>query len=607
MIQYAIYLAAGLIFTALDCIFIRHKASIFKWITSFFFYTIFINFSTIGILILYLHKPNSLASKLYQTSFALKYVVLACIVGIILLVIQAILSRRLQFEYQAPKRAWTDSITNFIILLFTVIGLLAIFFADWFIDFFGNITPEQFLFNLNSPIKGTSDDMTGAMIKGPILKAVFYSLPILFLIAFNRFNFQWATVENIKMFIKRSTIRFCLLIVATAVLISGLYYGSNKLKLREVYQAYNQDLKYIENNYVTDSKAQLKFPEKKRNLIHIYLESMENSYASKDLGGYMDENLIPNLTKLSDEGVHFSNTDKSLGGPQQIYGSGWSVAGMVNMGMGIPLKIPMNGNSYGKSGYFLPGAVGIGDILHKEGYNQTIMFGADADFGGLTTYFTTHGHYKIFDVKYARKQKLIPKDYNVWWGFEDDKLYKFAKDEITRLSKEGKPFNFTMETADTHFQDGYLSKNAPTPHKNQYANVISYSDEEAVKFIKWIQAKPFYDNTTIVITGDHRSMDKKFFKDFNPKYNRTVFNLILNPAVKPNKTTDRQYAPLDFYPTTLSAMGVEIKGHRLGLGTDLFSKEPTLIERDGFKKFDKELSIRSNYYDKEFVSEKQAK
>ena len=52
----------------------------------------------------------------------------------------------------------------------------------------------------------------------------------------------------------------------------------------------------------------------------------------------MDENLIPNLTKLSNEGVHFSNTDKPFGGPQQIYGSGWSVAGMVNMGMGIPLK-----------------------------------------------------------------------------------------------------------------------------------------------------------------------------------------------------------------------------------------------------------------------------
>lgn len=606
MIQLVIYLAIGILFTVLDCLFIRRKVSIFKWIASFFFYFIFINASVIGILILFLHKPNTLLPKMYNTSFALKYIILACILGTILMLIQAVLNRRLQFEHQAPKRAWSDAVINVVIVLFTVIGLLAVFFADWFIDFFGNITPEQFLFNLNSPIKGTSDDMTKAMLNGPILKAIFYSLPLLFLVAFNRFNVQWLTTQGAKTFLRRIVIRFSLLIIATAVLISGLYYGSNKLRLPEVYRAYNQDSKYIQDNYVTSDAAHLKFPKQKRNLIHIYLESMENSYASKALGGYMDENLIPNLTKLSNEGVHFSNTDKPFGGPQQIYGSGWSVAGMVNMGMGIPLKIPMNGNSYGKSGYFLPGAVGIGDILHKEGYNQTIMFGADADFGGLTTYFTTHGHYKIFDVKYARQQKLIPKDYNVWWGFEDDKLYGFAKDEITRLSKAGKPFNFTMETADTHFPDGYLSKNAPTPHKSHYANAISYSDEEAVKFIKWIQAQPFYDNTTIVVTGDHRSMDKKFFKHFDPKYNRTVFNLILNPAVKPHQTKHRQYAPLDFYPTTLSALGVEIKGHRLGLGTDLFSKEKTLIERDGFKKFDSELSIRSNYYDKEFVSEKQS-
>ncbi|MEG2253838.1 MAG: LTA synthase family protein, partial [Vagococcus sp.] len=90
---------------------------------------------------------------------------------------------------------------------------------------------------------------------------------------------------------------------------------------------------------------------------------------------------MPDLQKLYDEGISFSDNDK-MGGPEQTYGSSWSVASMVNMSMGLPLKVPMNGNSYGKSGYFLPGAVSIGDVLHDEGYNQTIMFGADADFGG---------------------------------------------------------------------------------------------------------------------------------------------------------------------------------------------------------------------------------
>ncbi|MEG1301798.1 MAG: sulfatase-like hydrolase/transferase, partial [Erysipelotrichaceae bacterium] len=255
----------------------------------------------------------------------------------------------------------------------------------------------------------------------------------------------------------------------------------------------------------------------------------------------MEINLMPELTELTKEGISFSNNDK-FGGPHTTYGSEWSVASMINMGAGIPLKIPMGRNSYGKSGSFLPGAITMGDILESQGYNQTIMFGADADFGGLTTYFNTHGKFNIFDHKAAIKKGLIPKDYNVWWGFEDDKLYDYAKNEITRLYKEDKPFNFTMETADTHFPDGYLSEKAEKKHSSQYANVISYSTKETVEFIKWIQQQPFYENTTIVITGDHPSMDKKFFKNFDPNYERTIFNLTLNSTVSSKNTKNRDYA-----------------------------------------------------------------
>ena len=37
----------------------------------------------------------------------------------------------------------------------------------------------------------------------------------------------------------------------------------------------------------------MSFPSKKRNLIHIYLESIENTYLSEELGGYMNYNLMP--------------------------------------------------------------------------------------------------------------------------------------------------------------------------------------------------------------------------------------------------------------------------------------------------------------------------
>ena len=50
------------------------------------------------------------------------------------------------------------------------------------------------------------------------------------------------------------------------------------------------------------------------------------------------------------------------------------------------------------------------------------------------------------------------------------------------------------------------------------------------------------------------------------------------------------------FPTTLASIGVEIEGERLGIGTNMFSGEKTLVESDGFDKVNEELANRSNFY-----------
>ena len=178
--------------------------------------------------------------------------------------------------------------------------------------------------------------------------------------------------------------KFISIILAAAIFAGGITFGIEELQLKELYYAYTVKSDIIDKNYVDPETTTLVFPEKKRNLIHIYLESMENSYASKDLGGYMDANLIPELTELSKEGISFSDRGEGqLGGPIQATGSQWSVASMVCMGTGLPMKVPMRRNGYGAKDNFLPGAYTLGDILKAQGYEQTVMFGASAVFGGL--------------------------------------------------------------------------------------------------------------------------------------------------------------------------------------------------------------------------------
>ena len=487
------------------------------------------------------------------------------------------------------------------------VGYLCLFISLWGKTEFGDMSIDQLIINLVSPVSGANDTDFVSALEGPVLLTILAtSVTVLLFVVLRRILAQKQVLPKSRalLFLRRHFAG----IASAVILLGGLSYGIYAYHLTDVIHAYLSKSTIIDDNYVDPRDVNIQFPEKKRNLIHIYLESMENSYMSKDLGGFMDENLIPELTQLATEGYSFSHLDQGFGGPQSAVGTTWSVASMVNMTTGLPMKTPTEPNAYGSADNFLPGACTLGDLLAQQGYEQTVMFGADSDFGGLTYYYRSHGDFKIMDYKYAKQNGLIPKNYQVWWGFEDDKLFSFAKEEITRLSQTGKPFHFAMETADTHRPDGYLSPHAPTPHENQYANVLSYNSAQVYEFVRWIQQQPFYDNTTVVIIGDHLSMETNFFEfyDFDEDYHRSQYNVILNPAPSvPQKRDEmmfnRIYANFDMFPTILSSMGVTIEGSRLGIGTDLFSGEKTLFEEYGFEYANEELGKMSVLYNREIL------
>lgn len=566
-----------------------------------------INLISIGLLKYVFKYQHFLITDAYGTASFVKFFFLALIVGAVLLFISAFINRYFTFESETPKKkAGAKFIKVFSVILFTL-GALFYFGTVWGKGAYGDVSADQLLINLISPAGGAEDNVYIEGIEGPVFN-IMLATSVFCLFVFSNFKIKYSLKQKTAIIFNDLVHRIISLVLALAVFIGGAVYGYQEFNLKQLYYAYFTDSDFIEINYADPRETKITFPEQKRNIIHIYLESMENSYLSKDLGGYMEMNLMPELTELSYEGVTFSDTSNRFGGPLTATGTQWSVASMVNMTTGLPMKVPAEPNAYGTADSFLPGAYTFGEILRDAGYEQTVMIGSDANFGGLTYFFTNHGEYKIMDYRYAIKNGLIPEDYKVWWGFEDDKLYEFAKEEITRLYETGKPFNFTMETADTHRPGGYLSENAPTPYDDHYANAIAYSSEQTVEFVKWIQQQPFYENTTIVLIGDHLSMDTDFFEDFDSNYKRTQFNLILNAApevadTKSDRFVNRQYANFDMFPTILASMGVEIKGDRLGIGTNLFSDKDTIFEEYGTDKVNMELEKKSDFYNEKILED----
>ena len=349
------------------------------------------------------------------------------------------------------------------------------------------------------------------------------------------------------------------------------------------------------------------FPDEKRNLVYIFLESMEATYASKDAGGGMDFNCIPELTKLAEENTNFSNSDK-LGGGYPLYGGTWTMAGIFSQTSGIPIKnaelVDDVNALLASQSVFSSQAKNLDDILEEAGYNQCFMIGSDATFGGRRTYYHSHanGKTEIYDYYASINNGQIPEDYYVWWGHEDQILFSNAQQKLTELAAKEEPFHFAMLTVDTHCEDGYVCEQCQSEFgDNQYANVMACSSRQLDAFIKWMQEQSFYENTTIILCGDHLTMDSDFCNEVCEDYNRSVYNVFINLPegldCSFEKTHNREFSTLDMFPTTLAAIGAKIKGNRLALGVNLFSDEPTLIEQYGQNEVNQELMKKSSFYD----------
>lgn len=494
-----------------------------------------------------------------------------------------------------------------------IVATLLLFFAnilfvvaDYVDTEFANMDFGTIMFHLKVPLEGTNVNS----FQDIIMKCIVVGLVSSGIALFTALKFK--SDEVIALHIGRRTLRFpidfwsryyvlgvvviCILsLVLNAHVVGADTYIMNQMSSSD----------FIKDNYVEPREVTLTFPEEKRNLIYIFLESMENTYASIEYGGNEYENFIPEMTWLQMENTNFSVSNTYLNGAYCPTGTTWTIGAIVAQTAGIPLSIPIDGNSMSYYSSFLPGAYTIGEVLEENGYKQVFLMGSDAAFGGRELYMTQHGDYEMLDYYYAIEKGWISEDYHVFWGYEDQKLFENAKEKLLELAQGEEPFNLTMLTVDSHFPEGYACGLCTDDFNGDvYANAISCSSRQVSEFVEWIQQQDFYENTTIVICGDHPTMNNEYMQntmlDYDT-YNRTVYTAVINSAVEYELVYNREFSTFDMYPTTLAAMGVEIEGERLALGTNLFADTPTLLEQYGIEYINTELSKTSGFYNRKLL------
>ena len=293
------------------------------------------------------------------------------------------------------------------------------------------------------------------------------------------------------------------------------------------------------------------------NFIFIYAEGLERTYFDETIF----PGLITELKLLESEGVSFTDL-------RTVYGTHFTMGGIVGSICGIPLLPPSSFNSMSGVDNFLPGAVGLSDLLHSDGYHLAFMGGASMHFAGKGKFLKTHK----FDEILGREElepRLTDRKYVSTWGLYDDTLLDLAYSHFQNLSQQNKRFGLFVLTLDTHHPNGHVAKGAENVRyrdgSNPILNAVAFSDQLLGGFVRRIRASPHGKNTVIVIASDHIALRNSAI-DLLTKGRRRNLLLVLDPRNRSGAKIDRAGSVLDTGTSLLPFLGY--KGI-IGLGRDL--------------------------------------
>ncbi|KAB7615549.1 sulfatase-like hydrolase/transferase [Amylibacter sp. SFDW26] len=316
-------------------------------------------------------------------------------------------------------------------------------------------------------------------------------------------------------------------------------------------------------------------PDIKKNLVIIYLESVERSYAEiPEIKPFYEP-----ISTLSDQAIDFTNII-------QTTGTNFTIAGIIATQCGIPLlsnglkTIFFKNDIEASMSQFLPKVHCLGDQLQQDGYILSYMNGASLDKFSKRSFLNGHGYTRLLDKANVADAKKSGRT-NVW-GLNDALLFDLAIKEFDTLASQQKPFVQSMLTISTHGPDAFLDRNCvPTIGAiSQIPRAIECTGNLVGEFVNHIKNSPSGENTIVIVLSDHLSFTNTVEEKLQKigKDRRNLF-VILNQTNA--KTINRHMAPFDIYPTLLETLGYKLKDGRANLGFSASSSLQNLTEELG--------------------------
>lgn len=351
--------------------------------------------------------------------------------------------------------------------------------------------------------------------------------------------------------------------------ISDIAKNINKSKNRKNIDFTMEDLEDIKNR--TNLKdGKLTGIGKNKNLIVLQVEALQSFVINLN---YNNQEITPNLNRLiKDNSSLYYNRYYQLIGRGNTSDAEFVSHNSLHPSLEEPTYSQYEGNRF----YGLPW------LLRDRGYTAWAMHGYKKDFWNREMAYVSQGFQRFISEEDYNFEEIIG------FGIRDEDFLKQSIEYLKELdSINSNPFYAFIVTLTSHspfnIPEEYCMLKIKPEHQDtilgNYLQAIHYADKEIGKFLENLKREDLYDNTVIVLYGDHfaiqngdEEIDNIMTELLGYKYDYdSMMNipLIIHvPGEEINETISTVGSPIDFYPTMLNIMGYKNeKG--LMLGRDL--------------------------------------
>lgn len=333
------------------------------------------------------------------------------------------------------------------------------------------------------------------------------------------------------------------------------------------------DVEVIADTINQETKASKGFGlAKGRNVIVIQAESIQGFVINRQINGQYITPVLNDL--INKETLYFSNFYEQVG-----WGN-TSDAEFVTHNSYYPSTKIFSYKAYENNTFYT-----LPMLLKEHGYGNIVFHGFEASFWNREAIYPSQGFDTFISLEEFEPTEIIG------MGLSDGQLFEQS---LAHLKNMPQPFYSFYITLTSHhpftMDEEYKMLNIQDPYKDtlleNYLQTVHYFDQQLGIFIEMLKAQDLYDNSIIVIFGDHQGLDARneetnnqvsdfLGKQYTEAEMYQVPLIIHIPNSQVNQEITVAGGQIDILPTLANLLGIKIK-------TNMFFGKDLLNTDEGF-------------------------